>query len=46
MLDLSESAFATPPTLAQPLLQTDPTALACNVTGPGTIPPPGSVTLH
>ncbi len=31
--------------LAQPLLNTDPTgATACNVSGPGTIPPPGSVT--
>jgi phospholipase C len=44
MIDLSEAAFAIPPTLAQPLLETDPTALACNVSGPGTIPPPGSVT--
>jgi phospholipase C len=44
MIDLSESAFAIPPTLAQPLLETDPAALACDVSGPGTIPPPGSVT--
>jgi phospholipase C len=27
-----------------PLLDTDPGALACNTSGPGTIPPPGSVT--
>jgi phospholipase C len=46
MLDLSQPAFATPPPLAQPLLDTDPSALACSVTGPGTIPPPGSVTSH
>jgi len=44
MLDFSRAAFATPPVLAQPLLDTDPSALACNVSGPGTIPPPGSVT--
>jgi phospholipase C len=43
MLDLRFAAFATPPALAQPLLDTDPSALACNVTGPGTIPPPGSI---
>jgi phospholipase C len=44
MLDLSRAAFATPPALDPPLLATDPNALACNVSGPGTIPPPGSVT--
>jgi hypothetical protein len=44
MIDLRRPAFAQPPPLAQPLLATDPGALACNVTGPGTIPPPGSVT--
>ena len=44
MLDLRRPAFLTPPVLAQPLLATDPSALACNVSGPGTIPPPGSVT--
>jgi phospholipase C len=43
MIDLSRPAFATPPKLARPLLDTDPGALACSVTGPGTIPPPGSV---
>jgi phospholipase C len=43
MIDLSRPAFAQPPPLARPLLDTDPGALACNVTGPGTIPPPGSV---
>ena len=44
MLDLRYPAFLTPPTLARPLVDTDPNALACNVSGPGTIPPPGSVT--
>jgi phospholipase C len=44
MLDFDRAAFATPPQLAQPLLEVDPSALACNVSGPGTIPPPGSVT--
>jgi phospholipase C len=44
MLDLRRPAFATPPDLAQPLAVTDPSALTCSVTGPGTIPPPGSVT--
>ena len=43
MLDLRCPAFLRPPQLAQPLLDTDPGALACSVTGPGTIPPPGSV---
>jgi hypothetical protein len=38
------TAFAAPPALAQPLLDVDPSALACDVSGPGTIPPPGSVT--
>jgi phospholipase C len=44
MLDLSHAAFAKPPALAKPLVATDSSALACNVNGPGTIPPPGSVT--
>ena len=44
MLDFDRAAFATPPALAQPLLDVDPSALACDVSGPGTIPPPGSVT--
>jgi phospholipase C len=43
MVDLRRPAFLSPPTLAQPLLNTDPSALACSVSGPGTIPPPGSV---
>ncbi len=43
MVDLHHPAFLSPPPLAQPLLDTDPNALACNVSGPGTIPPPGSV---
>ena len=41
-LDLSQQAFAEPPTLAQPLA--GPAQLACEKTGPGQIPPPGSVT--
>jgi len=44
MLDFSSPAFATPPVLAKPLVDTDSSALACNTKGPGTIPPPGSVT--
>ncbi|MGE5290148.1 MAG: alkaline phosphatase family protein [Micromonosporaceae bacterium] len=44
MLDLRRPAFAEPPPLAGPLLATDPGAVQCDVTGPGTIPPPGSVT--
>jgi phospholipase C len=43
MLDFSSAAFEHPPKLAEPLLDTDPSALACNTKGPGTIPPPGSV---
>ena len=44
MVDLSERTFLKPPTLTAPLLDTDPSANACSTTGPGTIPPPGSVT--
>ncbi len=44
LLDLRRPAFATPPKLAQPLAVTDPSALTCSTTGPGTIPPPSSVT--
>jgi phospholipase C len=44
MLDLRRPAFAEPPELAQPLQVSDPASLACNVSGPGVIPPPGSVT--
>ena len=44
MLDLRRPAFRTPPALAAPLLDADPGALACDVSGPGVIPPPGSVT--
>jgi phospholipase C len=44
MLDFKDAAFRTPPKLAKPLIDTDPSALACNTKGPGTIPPPGSVT--
>jgi phospholipase C len=43
MIDLRYPAFRTPPQLAQPLLATDPGAMACSTNGPGTIPPPGSV---
>ncbi len=44
MLDLAQPAFLTPPALAQPLLTSDPLgALSCEVMGPGTIPPAGSV---
>jgi hypothetical protein len=41
--DLRRPSFRRPPELAAPLLETDPGALACNVSGAGTIPPPGSV---
>jgi phospholipase C len=41
-LDLSQAAFARPPTLAKPLAGA--AQLACEVTGPGQIPPPSSVT--
>jgi phospholipase C len=44
MLDLRRPSFAEPPPLAQPLMDTDSGSLACSVTGPGTIPPPGSIT--
>jgi len=44
ILDLHRPAFLTPPALARPLLAIDPGALRCNTSGPGTIPPPGSVT--
>jgi phospholipase C len=43
MVDLRCPAFLEPPQLAQPLLDTDPGSLSCSVSGPGTIPPPGSV---
>jgi len=45
MLDFSGPAFEDPPVLAKPLADVAPKkALACNVTGPGRIPPPWSVT--
>jgi len=44
LVDLRRPSFARPPALARPLLDTDSGALACNVNGPGAIPPPGSVT--
>ncbi len=43
MLDLTKPAFKHPPDLAKPLLEVDPAALLCIVTGAGTVPPPGSV---
>jgi phospholipase C len=43
MLDFSHPAFRTPPVLAKPLVSVDAKALACDTSGPGTIPPPGSV---
>jgi phospholipase C len=43
MVDFAVAAFEHPPKLAQPLLDTDPSAVACDTSGPGTIPPPGSV---
>ena len=46
MLDLKKAAFKTPPKLAKPLLDTDAGALKCEKTGPGVIPPPGSITKH
>jgi phospholipase C len=44
MVDLRHPAFLHPPRLAKPLLDTDPSSQKCSVTGPGHIPPPGSVT--
>jgi phospholipase C len=43
MLDLRRPAFLRPPRLARPLLDIDPGAMSCSVSGPGAIPPPGSV---
>ena len=43
MLDLTRPAFLHPPKLARPLLATHPAALRCSSSGPGQIPPPGSV---
>jgi phospholipase C len=43
LLDLRAPAFLRPPALAAPLFETSPTAALCSLTGPGTIPPPGSV---
>jgi phospholipase C len=45
MLDFRAPAFAKPPALAKPLLTQHPVSTAkCDVAGPGTIPPPGSIT--
>jgi phospholipase C len=44
MLDFRRPAFAEPPKLAEPRAVADPSALSCSVNGPGTIPPPGSIT--
>jgi phospholipase C len=43
MVDLRYPAFLHPPHLAKPLLDTDPSSQKCSVTGPGHIPPRGSV---
>ncbi len=43
MLDFTTPSFLTPPKLAKPRVETDPHTLACSVSGPGTIPPKGSV---
>ncbi len=43
LIDLRSPAFLRPPALAAPLFETSPTAALCSLTGPGTIPPPGSV---
>jgi phospholipase C len=44
MLDFTAPAFAKPPVLADPLLTQHPyKSQRCDVTGPGTIPPPGSI---
>jgi phospholipase C len=43
MLDLRRPSLPSP-RLAQPLAVTDSSALSCSTTGPGTIPPPGSIT--
>lgn len=43
MLDFAAPAFQHPPKLKPPLADTDPKSLLCSVTGPGTIPPPGSI---
>jgi hypothetical protein len=43
MLDLAQPAFKHPPKLAKPLVEENLSALECIVTGPGTIPPPGSI---
>jgi phospholipase C len=44
MVDLKRPAFIKPPRLAAPLYDTDANAVLCSILGPGTIPPPGSVT--
>ena len=44
MLDLKRPAFIKPPKLADPLYDTEANAVLCSILGPGTIPPPGSVT--
>jgi phospholipase C len=43
MLDFSQPHFKQPPKLAKPLVEDNLGALECLITGPGTIPPPGSV---
>jgi phospholipase C len=41
-LDLTQPAFAHPPQLAEP--RAGPAQTGCETSGPGQIPPPGSVT--
>jgi phospholipase C len=44
LLDFANPGFVKPPTLATPLYNSKADAMICSLTGPGTIPPPGSVT--
>jgi hypothetical protein len=46
MLDLKRPAFITPPKLRVPLYNAKAEAVLCSITGPGTIPRPGSVQHH
>jgi phospholipase C len=44
MLDLKRPAFLRPPKLHRPLYEVSSEAVLCTFTGPGTIPPPHSIT--
>jgi phospholipase C len=44
MLDFKKPSFLEPPPLATPLYNSSADAMICTLVGPGTIPPPGSVT--